>query len=443
MQQPPGSSPPPACPPSEPKHASTVDNELAPQLGRLYGESLFGAWQDPLDALEANRRGRRRGRWDKRLAVLLLVGAVVATGTWLYRRGLTRRAEQERAQVAKDVATFLADGELDRLAQYLGLLLPAAEPLQGGNPNLDLIVAAEAALYRYQDAAPERLARIEPYLSSDLPQPIRTLARLTVASRPERAEAFDTLVGLQPSLAKNPEYHTLMATVLDQRGDTKAARSAWGRSAQAGPLWLPHRYQQCAFEARQHNAGAIADILAHMAKVAPESAWTRMAYRHFARTMPATPASNSVPQQPSAVGQYYDEMVQVFLSLAAHDLAAARPSLGRALAAIHGQTPFVLDAFTALVDAMEDGLAMEMTSYEEWPHSSRWARTKSTELQASITKRKLAAASAPGEPTTTSKPSVAMANTGAKTKANTKAKKTTASKKKVVRTKKRGGRRRK
>ncbi len=431
MQKPTDPPSPPAPAPSAPTAGS--DQSLAPQLGRLYGETLFGAWQDPLASIEASRRSRKRGRWAMRMGIVLLLASVAAAGTWLYGRGLARRTEQDRAQVAKDVATFLHDGELDRLAQYVAILQPPTEPLDAQNPYLDLIVSSEAALYRYQDAAPERVARIAAHVASDSATPARVLARLTLLSEPERAQAWDRLASLGPSLDKNPEYHTVLATVLEQRGDLKAARAAWERSAQAGPLWLPHRYLQCAFEARQGNAQAVTRVAEQMAKVAPESAWTRLALRHFAKTTPA-PAGPSAPEQPSAVGRYRDELAQVLPNLASRNLAAARPALGRALAAVQGQPPFVLDAFAMLAAAKASDLAIEMTSYEVWPRDNGWARTKAVEV----------AAPAPPPATATT---TAMA-VGAETTKETKEKKATASKKKekkkkkAGKTKRRGGRRR-
>lgn len=433
MQKPPSTLPPPGPTPPKPLTATTTDPSLAPQLARLYGESLFGAWQDPLESIEANRRGHKRGRWGLRLSVALILLAVAAAGTWVYRRGLARRAEQDRAQVAKDVATFLADGELDRLAQYVAILQPPTEPLEVTNPYLDLVVSAEAALYRYQDAAPARRARIAPHVASETGTPARTLARMTVASQPERAQAWEKLVSLGSSLDKNPEYHTVMATVSEQRGDIKAARAAWERSAQAGPLWLPHRYQQCAFEVRQRNAAAAARIAEHMAKVAPESAWTRMALRHCATTLPA-PTGTTVSQDPSAVARYQDELVQVFPSLTSRNLASARPALGRALAAVHGESPFVLDAFAALVAAKATDLATEMTSYEVWPRDNGWGRTKAMELIAAATTTATTADTTPTADTT------ADHRTNEDQGRKAKAKKP---KKKGGKAKKRGGRRRK
>lgn len=380
MRSPP--KPLPAMPP-ETRSSKTVEQQLA----RLYGESLFGPWLDPLDAMAAGGSQRKRGRWGKRLGILLLAALIATAGAWLTRRGLTRRAEQERAQVAKDVATFLADGELDRLAQFLAILLPPGQRLEASDPFLDLIVSAEAALYRYQDAAPARLARIAPYLSLDPSQPARFLARLTVASRPERPEARGGLESLLPDFAKDPEYRTLMASVYEQRGDVKAARESWERSAHAGPLWLPHRYLQCAFEARQHDAPAVARVAGHMAKVAPQSPWTRLALQHFSHTSPLPSGGTSVPLPPSPVAQYHAELALALGSLAAHDLGSARQALGRALAAVHDQPSFVLDAFAALLAGKAEDLAMEMTSFEAWPRRNPWAKTKLAELEATLATR--------------------------------------------------------
>jgi hypothetical protein len=425
---------PPSSSSRDPASAAQSSDPVEQQLGRLYGDSLFGAWRDPLEAV-VSQHAPRRGRWGKRLAVLLLLVVAGTAGVALYRRGVARRAAQERAEVAKDVATFLADGELDRLAQFLDVLLPPSQPLQNADPYRDLIVSAEAALFRYQDAAPARLARIEPFLSS----PAHLLARLTVAARPERADAYERLAALGPALAKDPEYHTLMATVLEERRDAKAAAASWERSFQAGPLWLPHRYQQCAFAARQRDATAVLRITGHMAKVAPESAWTRLAFQHFTSTTPPprSAAETAAPKPPSPVARYHAELAAVFASLTAKDLPASRQALGRALAAVQSQGPFVLDVFAALLAAKAEAMAMELTSYEAWPRANPWARSKLAELQAASAARAAA-------PTQVAAPDPESAKRPAAVRpAKHEPKHATAAKKKRGKTKQHGSRRRK
>jgi hypothetical protein len=396
----PPNSPPPRPPDSR---VSGTQPTADRQLAQLFGESLFGAWLDPVELLASGHRERKRGRWGKRLGILLLGVLLVGAGVWVTRQGLGRRAEQERAHVAKDVAAFLAEGELDRLAQFLALLSPPGPSLQAADPYLDLIVSAEAALYRYQDAAPARLARILPFLAAPDATPGRRLARLTVGARAERAAAYDQLTPLLGAHARDPEYRTLMATAEEQRRDIPSARQSWERSLEAGPLWLPHRYQQAAFEARHRHADRLGRITQHMVRVAPESPWTRLAIKQFGGRAPSPPAT-AAPRPPSAVTQHHEQLGLVFVSLAAGDSRSARQALERALAAVNNQTPFVLDAFDQLVEARARELALEMATFEAWPRGDRQARERLDELRRSALRPEPPAAVPQAEPAARAKP---------------------------------------
>lgn len=352
------------------------------QLDRLFGESLFGAWPESRGALSrAHGPGRKRG--PRRLGVGLLVAALAVSGFWYFGRHKGQQVSPARDKEAAEVASLLAEGALERLAQGLGKLAPAGKPLLADDPHLDLIVAAEAALYRYQDAAPERLGRIEPFLSRDSGQPARLLAGMTVASRPERVAAYDSLNSLAPTHAQGSEYHALAATIHEERGDMQAARASWQRSFQAGPRWLPHRYLQCAFEARQGDSAAAARIAEHMGSVAPDSPWTRLARQQAGDTQPTAAA-------PIPVALYFAELAPVLRGLGARDLSAARQAIGRAFDAVHGQAAFVLDAYRALRAAKADNLAMELTSYETWPRGNAWAKSALAELQMALAGREQA-----------------------------------------------------
>lgn len=330
------------------------------------------------------------------MGLLLLVGVLTASGLWLYRRTGTPRVDQGRANLAAEVSALLQEGSLDRLGEALQRLSPPDKPLTAEEPHLDVIVSAEAALYRYHDAPAERLARIERFLSNDSGQPTRLLARLTVASRPERATAHQAMVKLPAAHAQGSEYHALMATIHEERGDVPAARASWEQSQSAGPRWLPHRYLQCAFEARQRNPEAVARVAGHMAQVAPDSPWTRMARQHFA----TPPATGEAPTAPP-VARHFAELFPVFQGLAAKNLAAARHALGRALAAVNDQAAFVLDVFRGLRDAKADALAMELTSYEAWPRGNPWARSALIDLQTALADNRGATSAATGAQTDT------------------------------------------
>lgn len=365
-------------------HRETVtrdqgDSGFDRQLASLFGESVFGPWLDPGQYLGATRTTRRHGAPFRRLALLALVLGVGAVAGWIVRSGLARRAVEEREHVARSLATFLKEGELDRVAQFLALLRGPRATLDEHDPHLDLMVRSEAALYRYQDADPARLGRIRPYLSSAATIPAsgqRILADLAVASRQERATRLPELESMRPTFDRDPEFHYLLATALEYKGDVKAARQAWDRAFELGPLWLAHRYEQAWFEARQENQAAVRRQVDSLARVAPDSAWARLAAKQFAGARAAnTPAAASARPAP-AVALFQQDFALSLAQARANDPVAARRSLGQAIAAVNGQAAFVLDAFDWLVEAKATGLARDLTAFEDWPRRSSLAAAR-------------------------------------------------------------------
>jgi hypothetical protein len=201
---------------------------------------------------------------------------------------------------------------------------------------------------------------------------------LTVASRAERAAAEGSLEELSSSFAKDPEIHALLADIAEHKHDEKAAAGHWDRAFQLGPLWLPHRYLQCWYEARQHHPEGVDRIARHMAEVAPDSPWTRLVFDRFSTTA-RRPAGAAKPATP--VVEYHQQLAVALRLAQDGDLSEARRSLGKALAAVQDQAPFVLDAFDWLVDARLQVLARELTSFEAWPRSDPWAAAKLAELE--------------------------------------------------------------
>ncbi|GEM_PF-1965092 len=366
--------------------ADRGDSGFDRQLASLFGESVFGPWLDPGQYLGATRTTRRHGAPFRRLALLTLVLCVGAAAGWIVRAGLSRRTVEDREHVARNLASFLKEGELDRAAQFLTLLRGANAPLDPHDAHLDLMIRAEAALYRYQDADPERLARIRPYLSSVATAPAsgqRILASLAVASRQERAARLALLESMRPAFDQDPEFHYLLATALEYQGDVKAARQAWDRGFELGPLWLAHRYEQAWFEARQGKAEAVSKLVGRLVLVAPESAWTGLASEQFAGARVAkpdiAPAAASAHPTP-AVALYHQNLALAQAQVRAGDPIAGRRSLGQAIAAVNGQAPFVLDAFDWLVEAKAMGLARDLTAFETWPRHSELADARVARL---------------------------------------------------------------
>jgi tetratricopeptide (TPR) repeat protein len=362
------------------------DSGFDRQLARLFGDSVFGPWLDPGQYLAATRTTRRHGVPFRRLALLASILCVGAAAGWIVRAGLVRRAGEDREHVARSLASFLREGELERAAQFLALLRGPKATLDAHDPHLDLIVRGEAALYRYQDADPARLARIKPYLSSVGTAPAsgqRILASLAVASRQERATRMALLQPLRPAFDRDPEFHYLLATALEYQGEVKAARQAWDRAFELGPLWLAHRYEQAWFEARQDRPEAVSKLVGRIISVAPESAWARLASQQFAGAQAARPdapevASSAHPAP--AVALFHQHFALALAQARGGDPVAGRRSLGQAIAAVNGQAPFVLDAFDWLVEGKAMGLARDLTGFEAWPQHSVLAAARLARL---------------------------------------------------------------
>ena len=371
-------APRPARPPGE----SGFDRQLA----SLFGDSLFGPWLDPGQYLAATRTTRRHGGRIRRLALLALILCVGAATGWLVRAGLSRRGGEEREHIARNLATFLKEGELARAGQFLTLLRGPSPTLDPHDPHLDLMVRGEAALYRYEDADPSRLARIRPYLASTetgSPSAQRVLASLAVASRQERAARLAELETIRTSFDRDPEFHYLVATALEHKGDVTAARLAWNRSLDLGPLWLGHRYEQAWFEASQGNQAALRKLVDSLVRVAPDSAWTRLALQRFASGRSPEPAASSTasPARPaSGVTLFYQHFALALANAQSSDVVTTRQDLSQAIAAVNGQAPFVFDAFDWLMAAKATGLARELTGFEAWPRHSEPAAARLARL---------------------------------------------------------------
>jgi hypothetical protein len=354
------------------------------QLSSLFGDSLFGPWLDSGQYQGAARTTRRHRSPLRRFAILILIISVGVGATWLVRAGLVRRTGEDREHMARSLETFLKEGELDRAGQFLTLVHAPNLPLKANDPHLDLIVRGEATLYRYQDADPARLDRIKPYLApsekGSLP-PQRVLASLAVASRQERGDRLAEFESLRQTFDKDPEFHYLLATALEHQGDAKAARQSWNRSADLGPLWLGHRYEQVGFESRQKKPELVTKLVANLVRIAPESAWTRLASERFGGAPePAGSPTSSTARPASAVALYHQHLAVALAEARAGDEVVARRRLSRAIEVVNGQAPFILDAFDWLMEAKAPLLARELTGFESWPRNSELATARLARL---------------------------------------------------------------
>jgi hypothetical protein len=351
------------------------------QLAQLFGESLFGPWPELDDHSRAVRHQRRPRRWAGGLVALLVACAVVYGTYRMLGKGVTRQVIQEHADVAGEVSTFLAEGDLERTARFAALYRGGKDEIDPRDPHLDLIVRAEAAIYRYHDADPSRLSRIERYLAPDSSaavSPQRILASVAVLPRAERAGRVSQLQKVESSLQKDPEFFYLMATALDARGDDTAAEAAWDRSADLGPLWLAHRFEQAVFERRRGADETANKIVSRMLRADPDAPWSRLSGLSFGVSAPAPSAGAPVapPRADPPVLTFQRNLLNAIDLSRSGDLDLSRKRLESAIDAVHRQAPFVLDAFDALAQAGCIALANELSAAPGFPLDAEIAKNK-------------------------------------------------------------------
>jgi hypothetical protein len=358
------------------------DPGVKKQLAALFGESLFGPWPEIEQQSLGARRPRRPRRWWRGVVVLLLACAVVYGAGRMLRKGVTRQISRQHADVAGEIAAFLAEGDLERTARFVATYREGKAEIDPHDPHLDLIVRAEAAVFRYHDADPSRLSRIEPYLTADSGgalSPPRVLASVAVLSRAERAGKIAQLEKVQSSFQKDPEFFYLMATALEARGDDTAAASAWERAGDLGQLWLSHRFEQAVFERRRSGDEAAAKIVSRMLRADADSPWSRFSAPSFGVSVPAPSASAAAvaaPRPDPPVLTFRRELLGAIDRSRTGDLVRARSHLAAAIDAIHRQAPFMLDALDGLAQAGCIALANELAVARGFPLDAEIAKAK-------------------------------------------------------------------
>ncbi len=336
------------------------------QLQALYGRSLFGGWNDANEALAAAQAGRRERARARRPRWPLLVGlaAVAALTTWITAQGVERNRRQRRQLAAEEMVEFLKAGDFKRVERMLAELEPGAGKLREHDPHLDLMMRAEATLYRHHDADPARLRRIAPFFdrgeragSYD-----RAVARALVVSRAERVALLDELRRVDRPGVRDPQVAFLIATVLERCGDRRGAAEHFARAGDLGPHYLPHLGEAALFYQRQNDANASLRVLGRMSDHDPRSAWTALGWQGHALFFGGEGQQPVAPADLSPVSAGRMEMTKALAALARREGETARPLLRNAVDRVRGQPPFLLDDLDLLLESGHTGAARYLVS---------------------------------------------------------------------------------
>jgi len=234
-QLPPESAAHPAIPPPE-LTATSYQKEIESQLAILFGQSLFGTWSE-LSRLRPRDKAIRKSGWLARTVALVAVIGIVLLGRALVQPGMARVSSDDRAHYAEQLSEFVADGDWEHSAPLVDRVRGENKSLDALDVHRDLLVHAEAALYRYFDADPRRLDRIRSHILGNTVAPLSAplrLASLAVLSREERAAHLPEMERMRTELPRDTELLYLIATAHESRGETEAAREAFNRSASLG-----------------------------------------------------------------------------------------------------------------------------------------------------------------------------------------------------------------
>lgn len=414
---------------SNPSHRSPLqDPGVKAQLEHLFGGSLFGPWPElgtsGATSFAPEPRRSRSKQWWLRLALLLSSALVVWAGYALFRPGLQRTADVQRANLAEELRVFVNDGNLERASEFLDLVrgypnpqrrvsepkavkdTHSGQPLTADDSHLELIVVAEATLYRYFDADPARLQLIRPFLETAAsPTPLRQLASLTILSREERSTRIPELERLREQLPNRTEPAYLLATAFEARDDSVRARTAWARSEELGPAWLGHRFEQAWFEWRHTERAAAQKLATQIVRSEPESIWARLAISTFQLEKSSIAASEAGTLSDAAAPRLTPVQIHFRALVEAMDAAKrdeqhrAKEQLSVAMASVHNELPFLLDAFDWLLTQRLSSLALAVTELGGWPSDSPVAAGKLRRLSELVDKAAQAESSTPPHPT--------------------------------------------
>jgi len=362
--------------------APSYQKEVESQLAILFGQSLFGTWSELSISAQRRDKAIRKSRWLVRTVALVAVIGIVLLGWALVQPGMERVSSDDRAHYAEELCGFVADGDWEHSAPLVDRVRGESKSLDALDVHRDLLVHAEAALYRYFDADPRRLDRIRAHILSKteaLQSAPRRLASLAVLSREERAAHLPEMEQMRSELPRDTELLYLIATAHESRGEIEAAREAFNRSASLGPTWVSQRFEQALFERHQGKAEAASKIAVQLIHANSDSSWSPLAAAIF--NIHSEPlGADAAVAMPSPVQIFHAKLLQAVAVWKNHSENEARQCLTAAVTAVNAQAPFLLDAFDDLLQEQAVDLARTLTLQPTWPRDSAIAAAKQERL---------------------------------------------------------------
>jgi tetratricopeptide (TPR) repeat protein len=354
------------------------------QLEALYGMSLFGRWGALVAAAPVpgwTRYMRPDGTW-RRAAVLATLGMLLLLGGGLVREALYRRHERLREHTLDHLRQILHSGAVDQLPEHLVAdsdLIDVTVP--DDSPLAHLAARAQATVYRFHDALPERLRSVRTaQAGAAWPGTYdAVVTRALLAPTAERLAMLPALTAAQRDNPKDGQAAFLAATAALRADDLTTASEAIAQALAIEPANLMILELAAVLDARRQRFDQTTNRVAEMRDTNPWSMWPALTEERLVLLYgaPARPAQPVDRRRRATVGPVLAGTGALFDAIRAErqaDSAQATVAFRIAFEAVHGEPAFVIDYADTLLEARVPRLAALLVESPAWPAGSLAAR---------------------------------------------------------------------
>lgn len=264
-----------------------------------------------------NRRG---ASWRSVAGLSLLAGLATILGLGV-QTGIRAKTHREVTVDIEDFRHQLDVGSLESVAQVLPELQSKIDVAKQREKYAKLVVFANAILYRYHDADPQRAKLVRAALAKAAPgeHPL-VLARALTRATVDRIGMIEALRAQK----KSAEGRFLLATALERAGDRARAEEAYAQAESLEPAHLQRLVHAARRSIDDNELNSARNLVDQLRDIDPEFVGIRLLERELADEAAALPEGLAPVSESQAVfrealrrlgrGQDASEQLEIALS---------------------------------------------------------------------------------------------------------------------------------
>jgi tetratricopeptide (TPR) repeat protein len=323
--------------------------------------------------------GHRTISWI-RIAVAVLILAFIGASSSLLVIEKARRDRLAIATSIQDIHDFIRLGSFGQLRQEIeegydtGMFNKANAELHS------LAVRADATLYRYYDADPIRLTRIEQAISDGTVERYDlVIAKALSRSRAEQIVLFSDISNSSKHEKADPQSAFLRGRLHISLSPSISVEEAIEPSYRIEPSNLAHLLFSAESHHRAGEEFASQSVVDQMTDISPKSPWTILAKWTVDGNKEDQPTMSEemkllVDEWPPVLRAQAYQKEALRLAVAGHDLQSKK-ALKKAIEAIGSEPSFLIDFADQLLTHRQANLAAVTVSSEKWPEESDAAKS--------------------------------------------------------------------